>query len=277
MTKPMQLIAIILFFMSSTAVMAGTIIELQNNNELNTVITDGNQVRMNMGGSDYMIVDYRSHSVRVVSPQKQQVMLLDTGSTAAMNKTPLVRSAVKNLGTGQAVAGYNTQKYGFTANGKSCGLIYGSKDAYQAQGIKELLAAMRTMMQKQRDMLGAFASLVDDCTLADMSITDHINTIGVPMRTERNGKVETEVKSIKTDVSLPADVFHIPPTYKSVNMLGQVQAIPKDISQTRQQAQQHQPQTQQMAQQMQHSGQLLPEAHEQMRRAQQMRQQYQQR
>lgn len=276
MTKPMQLIAIVLFLMSSTAVMAGTVIELQNNNELNTVLTDGNQARMNMGGSDYMIVDYKSHSVSVVSPQKQQVMLLDTGSAAAMNKTPLVRTAVKNLGTGQAVAGYNTQKYGFTANGKSCGLIYGSKDAYQAHGIKELLAAMRTMMQKQRDMLGAFASLVDDCTLADMSITDHVNTIGVPMRTERNGKVETEVKSIRTDVALPADVFHIPPSYKSVNMLGQVQAASKDMGR-QQQAQQHLPQTQQMAQHMHQSGQLPPQAMERMRRTQQMRQQYQQR
>ena len=41
------------------------------------------------------------------------------------------------------------------------------------------------MMQKQLAMLGGFASMVDDCTLADVEISNHVATIGAPMRIEK--------------------------------------------------------------------------------------------
>lgn len=277
MIKLVQLSTII-YFLTAPAAMAGTIIEIQNNNEISAVMTDGRQARMNTGDSEYLIVDYKNQSARLVNPQKQQVILLDANDLASADNTPLVHTAVNSLGAGLDVAGYSTQKFAFTANGKSCGVIYGSKDAYQAQGIKELLLAMEVMMENQKAMLGGFASLVDDCTLADMSITNHVNTIGLPMRTERNGKVETEVKSIKTDVALPDDIFLVPSSYKFVNILGQVQATPKDISQMQQQvqqAQQYQPELPQMAQQTQPSSQLPPRAFDRMRQSQQMRPRYQ--
>ena len=65
------------------------------------------------------------------------------------------------------------------------GVIYGSKDAYHAKGIKDLLGAMKIMMEKQLAELGGLAGLVDDCVLADMKISDHVNSVGVPMRTKR--------------------------------------------------------------------------------------------
>jgi len=142
-----------------------------------------------MSGSEYVIVDYKKQTVKVVNPQKQEVMLLAADKTATGNNGPLVRTAINKLGAGIKVAGYPTQKYSYSANGRPCGVIYGSRDVYQQQGIKELLDAMEVMIEQQRAALGGFASLIDDCTLADMNVNDHVKTIGVPMRTEKNGRV----------------------------------------------------------------------------------------
>jgi len=280
MIKTIQIWAITLFFSSS--VMAGTVIELQNNNERMSIMTDGQTARMNMSGADYIIVDFKDNNVRVVDPQKQQVMLLNVDQAAMGNSGSLVRTSVKRLSSGQMIAGYKTQKYSYTANGKSCGVIYGSSDAYQARDIKTLLAAMKTMLEKQRALLGGFAAFVDDCTLADMQVADHVNTIGMPMRTEKNGRVESEIKSINMNVDLPANTFVIPANYRNVTMGDKAKVAIKDTANVQQQVRQsdyhgqprQQPQVQQMARQMQQSGQMPPEVMERIRRAQQQMRPY---
>jgi len=270
MTKSTPLFA--LLFLFSSPVMAGTIVEIQDENELTTVMTDGKQARMNVSATEYVIVDYKNNSVKFVSHPEKQVMLLDTDGMPSGNSAPAVRTSIDKLGSGQVIAGYKTQKFSYTANGKSCGVIYGSKDAYQLKGIKELFAAMKTMVEKQRAIMGSFAGMIDACTQADMNVSDHVNTIGVPMRTEKNGRVRSEIKSIKVDVSLPADAFVIPASYKTVTMQEAMSGNMADG-----QMQQHQPQMQEMMRQMQQSGQMTPEMMEQMRQAQEMMRQYQQR
>jgi len=266
MNKTLQFTGYIFFLFSSVS-LAGTVVEIQNNNELATVLTDGQQARINMSGAEYAIVDYKNQSVKVVDPKKQQVMLLNVKTmTGGKQSAPVMRTSVDRLGNGQLIAGYKTQKFGYSANGQQCGVVYGSWDAYEVKGIRELLSAMRTMMEQQQAMLGGFAALIDDCILADMKISDHVKTIGVPMRTEKNGKVDTEIKSIKVDVDLPADVFTIPASYKTVTLQEQMSGMNNMVG--------AQPQAQQMMQQMQQSGQLSPQAMEQMRGAQGMKQRY---
>ncbi len=263
MKKLIQLAGIAFLFIAANSVFAGTVIQIQDGNDLITVSTDGAFARMDMPGDEYVIVNYKKHTIKAVYPKKHQVLLLNANKMSGGKSGPEVRTSLKKLGAGMKVAGYPTQKYAYSANGKSCGFIYGSQDAYQKKGIKELLLAMSEMMEKQRAILGGFAGMVDDCTLADMKLSDHVNTIGVPMRTEKNGVVDSEIKSIKLDVNLPTETFVVPTTYKTVTM--------------DQQMQQYQPQMQQMMQQMQQSGQMTPEMMEQMRRTQEMMKQYQQR
>jgi hypothetical protein len=272
MIKLVQFFGFTMLLVSSVA-LAGTVVEIQNDNEMTTVLTDGQQARINMSGSEYTIVDYKNQSVKVVRPEKQQVMLLNVKAMKAGSQSvPAVRTSVNRLGDGQLIAGYKTQKFGYSANGKSCGVIYGSWDAYEAEGIRELLSAMRTMMEQQQAMLGGFAAMVDDCILADMMISDHVKTIGVPMRTEKNGQVDTEIKSIKLGVALPDETFMIPASYKTVNMQEQISGLSDNMADAQQQAQPYQPQRQPMTRQMPPRGQLSPAAMEQMRRAQGMMQ-----
>jgi hypothetical protein len=268
------LITGVLALLITRSVSASTVIEIQSKGDLTTVITNGQYARMNMPGTEYVIVDYRKQQVNMVNPQKHQVMLLDANTMASANSPSAVRTSLNPLGNGPVIAGYPTQKYSYTANGKSCGVLYGSRAAINADGMSDLLQAMKTMMEQQRAALGGFAGFVDDCTLADMQVTDHVKTIGVPMRTERNGLIDSEITSIRLDVTLPENTFIVPAAYKTVTMQDQVQASAKDMTTTR-----PQPQVQEMAQRLQHmrqSGQMSPEMLQQMQRAQGMMKQYQQ-
>ena len=254
---------------------------------MTTVLTDGKKARMISGGDDYVIVDYASSSVKIVDTKKRQVMSLDVDDLPKGSTPKKIHTAVKNLGSGPVIAGYKTQKFNYTVNGQSCGVIYGSKLVYQLKGIKKLLDAMNTIAERQQAIMGGFAGMIDDCTLANMEMINHAATTGVPMRTINKNKVDSEIKSIKLDVALPADTFTIPASYKVVTMKEEMQGLEKDVAKVQQQMQQYQPQMQEMMRQhepqmqevmrqMQQSGQMSPEMMEQMRQAQEMMTQYQQ-
>ena len=270
-----------LLFAASNIALAGTIIEMKSDDGHSKILTDGRQVRLGTPGGDYVIIDSIRKVVNAVSPSQQTVMLLDTKKMAAGNKGVDVRTAINDLGAGVQIAGYATRKFAFSANGKPCGVIFGSKEVYRKEGIKELFQAMETMMKNQQAILGGLAGMIDDCALADMQVSKYVNDIGLPMRTERNGRVEMEITSIQYGVSLPAGTFIIPPSYKVISMQEQMKALPKDMAPMKQpgkhnQSMQMPPQFHEAMQQMQQSGQMTPEMIEQIRRAQEMmKQQYQ--
>jgi hypothetical protein len=280
MINYLRLISAILL-LSSSALMAGTIVTMKSGNSTSEIITDGKQAKMGMGDEGYIIVDYKTHSVKAVDPRKKRVMLLNANDMPkGGGKAPKVNVQINNLGSGPTVAGYKTRKFSYKVNGKACGIIYGSKDVYKLNGIKELFDAMQTMMQRQQDMMGGYAAMIDVCTLGDLKLGEQVSTVGVPMRMEENGKVDNEIISIKLNVSLPANAFSIPASYKTVTMSDEINKAQKDMAnvqqQMGQQMQQHQPQIQQMMQQMQQSGQMPPEVMEQLRKAQEQMRQYQQ-
>lgn len=269
MIKSIQLMAVLCLLCPSMT-MAGTIIEIQNKNELTTVLTDGQQARISMGEGEFVIVDHKSQQLIIVDSQEQKVRLFDAKQIPANSYGPTIRTEVKLLGTGSDIAGYKTHKYEYFANGKFCGVIHGSKTAYQVQGVKQLVNAMKVLMDRQQAILGGLAGMLDVCTLADMKLSDQVATIGVPMRSEKNGAVETEIKTIKTGVDIASDAFVIPASYRTTAMQGQI----NDVAATRAPAQQRQPQMQDTMWQMQPSGQAPPQAMPHMRRAQEMMRQY---
>jgi len=265
-----------ILLLNTSVVMAGTIVTMKSGNDFSEIITDGKKARMGMGDGGYVIVDYKTHSVKAVDPKRKQVMLLAADDIPKGGQAPKVQVSINDLGSGPSVAGYKTRKFSYKVNGKSCGIIYGSKEAYKLQGIKELFNAMQTMAQRQQAMMGGYASMVDDCTLGDIKMGEHVTTVGVPMRMEDNGKIDTEVVKISLNVSLPADSFTVPSSYQTKSMAGEINKAKKDMAKMGQQMQQHQPQIQQMMQQMQQSGQMPPEVMEQIRKAQEQMKQYQQ-
>ena len=250
-------------FLTCTSLNAATVVEIKDANEMTTVMTDGEMARMNMSGNEYVVVDIKTNEVKFVSPQDKEVMLIDASKMPSGNNSAGPVAKLNKLGSGPTIAGYDTEKFSLSANNQPCAVIYGSDDAAGAEGITELMNVLRTMVEKQRAMMGGFAGMMDDCTRAEMNIADHVKTIGVPMRVEKNGSMISEVKSIKVSVDLPKDTFIIPANYKTVSMQGKMAEA--------------QPQMQDMMRQMQQSGQMTPEMIEKMRQAEQMMRQYQQR
>lgn len=254
----------------AASAMAGTIVEIQDEDDLATIMTDGSYARMNSSNSEYVIINLKDNSIKLVMPDDKEVMLIDTNSMPSGSSAPTVKTHISKLGAGPEIATYDTQKYSFSANNKSCGVIYGSADAAGAEGIKELLSAMSAIVEKQRAMMGGFTGMLSDCDQAEMNLTDQVKTVGVPMRIEKDGKTLSEIKSIKVGVDLPQDAFIIPAAYKTITMKEKMAEAQKAMKQ-------YQPQMQDMMHQMQQSGQMTPEMMEQMRKAQEMMQQYQQR
>jgi len=274
----------------ATDVFAGTVIKIQDGNEVTTMFTDGRRARINMSADEYVIFDFASQKIKMVNPQKKQLMVFNakrnnqysTGSSSA-----LVKLSLKSRGRVKNIAGYQSEEYEYTANGQFCGVLFASKSALREKGVKELLDAMQAMIDQQRDVLGGFAALIDDCKLADMQLTEEFSKIGVPMQKLDNGRVTTQVKSIDVDVSLPSAAFVVPASYKNTTLEEQVQQAYKGLSPTASgatsqstprpapQGASNQKQMQSMMQQMQRSGQLTPEMIEQMRSAERMMRQYQ--
>lgn len=262
---------IALNFIISTPLYAATVVEIRDQQDMTTIKTDGDMARMDTSGEEYVIVELKTNKIHFVSPAEKEVMLIDPDSMPSGGQSDSPAAKLKKLGNGPTIAGYDTEKFSFSVNNKSCGVIYGSRDATGAEGIKDLLDVMRTLAEKQRAMMGGFAGMLDDCALAEMNVADHVATIGVPMRVEKNGNMVSEVKSIKVSQKLPADTFTIPASFKKVTMQDKMAGAQQQMQQYKQQ---YQPQMQDMMRQMQQSGQMTPEMIERMRQAEKMMQQY---
>ena len=143
MSKLIHILGATSLLISSNVVVAGTIIEINNNNEIFTVMTDGKQARMNTGASDYVIVDYKNNSMKNVDRKNRQVMLLNIDNMPKTGNAPRIQLSIKNLGAGSTIAGYKTQKFSYAVNGKACGVVYGSKDAYQHKGVNALFDTIK--------------------------------------------------------------------------------------------------------------------------------------
>ena len=272
MNNTIRLVGTILL-LNTSLVMASTIVTMKSDNEFTDIMTDGSKARMGMGDEGYIIVDYKTSSVKAVDPERKQVMLLSADDLPKGGNAPKANVSINDLGPGPTIADYKTRKFSYKVNGKSCGIIYGSKEAYQLKGIKELFNAMQTMAQRQQAMMGGYAGMIDDCTLGDIKMGEHVSRVGVPMRMEENGKVDTEIVKIRLNVALPADTFSVPASYQTKTMAGEINNARKEMGDMQQQMQ---PQLQQMMQQMQQSGQMPPEVMEKLRRAQEQMRQYQQ-
>jgi len=273
---------------------AATVIKIQDGNDVTTMLTDGERARIDMSADEYVIVDFASQKINMVSPSKKQVMVFDAKSRntrPGVNRS-MVKMMLNNRGKPRNIAGFHSDRYEYTANGKSCGVVYASKSALKEKGVKQLLDTMQVMIEQQRTLMGGFAALIDDCKLADMELTGKVASIGVPMMKEENSRVSTQVKSIDVDVTLPAEIFLVPAGYTRTTIEKQVQQAYKSmpISQKPPEParQAHSNMSAPMSaavpqqiprymQQFQQSGQLSPEMMEQMRRAQGRMQQYQQR
>lgn len=243
---------------------------IDKDGESSTITSNGSIVRLdNANEPGYVLIDTRQQQFKMVDAQRQQVMVVDLKSAKkqAPPATSQVKISLNKTGKGPKIAGYSTDKYTLSANGKLCNTIFSSKAVMKIKGIAELFDAMGTMEQQSLNMMGGFRSMMDECEEANMQSAELFKTAGAPLRIiEADGQLESEIQSINSNAKINKTYYQIPASYQQVSMQQQ-------MDRARQQMQQNMPDMNQIMQQMQQGGGMSPEAMEQMKKMQEMLQQ----
>lgn len=273
--RNMTLICALASLIAATAVSADTVIELKNEDNKTQFLTNGKMARINTRGNDeYMLINFKTKTIYAVTPETRQIVNVSNSMPSLSGvKPPSIRLSIKPVGGGPKIAGYNTRKYRLSADGEYCGAIYASKDALRGTAIESMFDTMKTMADNHRKSLGGFAAAIPACQMAKIQLAEKLPEIGAPMRTtDKKGHIDTEITMILKNAGVDPHNYSFPPGYKKVSMGEKIEKALAD-SQQMDRTQKNRPEMQRMMREMQQSGQIPPEALEQMRRYQDMMQQ----
>jgi len=198
------------------------------------------------GNRGYMVIDSARQTMHMVIPAQRMVMdMSDTLKSAPGADTGSdVKIEIDKQGSGPNVAGYKTTRYSYSANKKSCGTLFTSRDAMDDAGMSEVFEMMERMSSQADALMSAFNQNADPCQRSSSKLTRRLKDIGVPMRVlDAKGTVLSEVMSIDRKAKLPANAFTIPADYKVQNTHKMMQGV--------QQQMQNIPDIQEMMKQMQ--------------------------
>jgi len=243
---------------------------------VSTLISNGKTARMEGGGQPgFVLIDLTNGNMKMVDDRRRSVMEMGAPdmSLPGAGAPSMVQTELKDKGPGPKIAGYSTRRYEITANGRVCSTVYGSKAVLELTGVEEIFTALNKMQQQTQNMMGAFAGQRDTCEQADMQMSKQYHRTGAPMRMiDANGRLDSEVVSIRKNVTKPASFYATPTNYQVTNMQDEVNDMHQQQQQVMQQMQQSMPDMQRMMQQMQQQGGMPPEAMEQIRKMQEMMQ-----
>jgi hypothetical protein len=250
--QPQHLIIVLLAAVMSMPAAAISLTEISSHGQHVQLYVDGSKGRMDGGSDGYMLVNSQTNKLYLVAPDHDQALDMSSylGKAAAR---PGAKTRFKPAGNGPTIAGYATKRYDYSVGGQLCGSVYTSKQALTVSGAKTLVQAM--------ERIGARARAANDdaesCGRGRDNVVKVIASLGMPMRiTDANGKVDSEVVKISTNVSPPAGGFELPAGIK-VRDGAQIEAM----------AQKYAPQIDSMMQKAEESGQVSSETMDKLRRA----------
>ena len=273
----MKIFLLIIFFLFSWAkfIQADTILKIKTEDgNISEIISNGKNTRISMAPEPgYVLINHTAQKMYMVLPEEKTIMNISVDSTKG--STPIkVDIKLSEVGKGPKIAGYSTKKYNLTADGQDCGTIFGSKAALNNKDVNHIFQAINEMMDNQSQMMGAASQMMDACERAEMNLAAQTKITGLPLRTlDTNGALTSEIQSINTREKLPANAFELPSDYTMTSMSEEMQNMQQQMQE---QIQQQMPDMEKMMQQMGKSGQMPPEAMEEMKRMQEMMKQFQQ-
>ena len=235
------------------------------------ISSDGQRARIQeQGDASYVVIDYTNREMLMVDTKRNEVMRMNLGKGGVGGGVG-IDVQLKKKGGGPVIAGYGTKKYNFTANGEKCGTVYASKKLLKNREVRSLFESMRAMQSQSQRMMQQMGGFLSLCQQANMSLTDALEEVGVPMRIiERDGKVTSDVVKVDTDANYPSSHYEAPAGMTEVDMQQQMQ---ESMQQTDQMMQQM-PDMNELMQQMEESGIEIPaETMEQIKQLQQQMQQ----
>lgn len=251
-----QLVFAILTVTAGT-LQAAALVEMKTQEGMTRIYSEGTQARMDVGNGSYMLIDSKASTLFVIMPDKQRAMDMShlLNNPPARTREDITDLNLEKQGNGPRVAGYSTERYRYTAGGKSCGDLLSSREALDDSGLQQAFDTLQRLSAHADAIMQQFARRDDPCQQVGNSFATRIREVGIPMRvTLADGTLLSEIVRLETNASLPANAFDVPAGYTRINAGAMVD------------------QAQRQLRRLQESGQIPPHLLEQIRELQRRQQ-----
>ncbi|NIO41353.1 MAG: DUF4412 domain-containing protein [Burkholderiales bacterium] len=220
-----------------SAVWAVTLVESTDSDGVaQEVYFEGANMRaQERGGKEYMLFDMANRKMYAVNPEEREVLDLSgfLAQKSAQNRsTAKLDAKLARQGAGPTVAGYATEHYVSTANGRKCADEYLSKKAMADLRATMLSSERFWQLGKEFDS-GMAGAALDPCDLAEAQIGRSYEKYGLPLRViDADGSVSVEVTRIVKNAPLPAGGFSLPEGYAVVDMSRKMDEAMREAAKT---------------------------------------------
>lgn len=220
-TLIIKLIFPVILLLSDT-LYAATLIETEDDGNLQKMWVDGNKVRAEMDATgQYMLVDSKRKTAYIVIPLQRE--LIDISGFVAQSKNTGRGLDIKidYVGKGPVVAGYNTKKYTLGVNGQTCEQALVSRKAMKDARLENMMESLGTI-----DFNPMGAQFLSDCDRATGLFAKRMKKLGMPLGTiEQDGQLRGKVKRIIRNATIPPGGFALPTGYRQITMQQKIQEI----------------------------------------------------
>jgi hypothetical protein len=204
--------------MCTAGLQAATLIEhVESEGGTMKIWFQGAKMRMDTEEGAYMLMDWETNKMYIVSPEEGMAMDM-SHIMAAKSKggggDSKPKAEVSKVGDGPEIAGYDTVHYRITVEGTHCQDIYASKKAYKDLDADDLFERMQKLSDTDMEGMDEWST---SCDYADQGLD--FAELGFPMRTEyvESGGWD-EVKNIVPDAGQPDGGFDVPAGLEVMDM-----------------------------------------------------------
>lgn len=223
MKNTKYLISFFCLLVPSFSYAASMIESRSENNEISTILIEGNKARIETSGNNgFLVMDVANKSLKMVIHEFQAILDMSDVFTRPPARTTtadgdFIDTYTESKGLGPKIAGYETEEYEIFANDKYCGSAFVSIRAVQETGMRKFAGVLQNLSGHIEHKMSSLSMPHQQsiCEIATNKLTDQIQSIGFPLKSINQYKQLTnEITRINTRASLPANAFDIPAHYK---------------------------------------------------------------
>jgi hypothetical protein len=210
----------------SSASLAATKVERRNiEAKIETIIIDGSMVRINSGDSNhYNVIDMDKGKMYVVDASNRRIINMDIiGKPPEVPmrnfpaQNPITAKLVRKR-SNRLIAGYSTTKYVLKVDGRTCSKYYFSKKVKKITDFKRYIDTM-SKMEASRKVQGM---PMPPCVRGHEKLKQQMKALGISMKMQiimgtMGSRVLHEIVKVKTNVTVPANIFDLPRGYRMIS------------------------------------------------------------
>lgn len=206
-------LTLVLFILTASVPVSGLcaiLIESRESEEnIQKTWVEGNLLRAETAEStQYMLMDFTGKKMYLVSPEKKQALDMSgiiatlPDDSQGMEKPDFT---VTHPGSGPEIAGYPTEHYIVSHNGKKCVESFTSRKVANDFALQEFIVGMKEMFPQEEDTSGN----KNPCAKAEDALD--YQKIGIPLRVvEEDGEDSYLIVRLKKNAQLPEGGFSVP-------------------------------------------------------------------